>query len=52
MTGDKEILTNLRPGNGFVSGGYKLSEGNIVTAIGDLKLNIVNNSGKYLIFVL
>jgi hypothetical protein len=48
MTGDKEILTNIRPWKAFVSGGDKSSKGNIITAIGDLKLNIVNNCGEVL----
>jgi hypothetical protein len=46
MTGQKEILTNLRPWKGFVSGGDKGSKGNNITAIGDLKLNIVNEIGE------
>jgi hypothetical protein len=46
MTGYKELLSEVRPWNGSVSGGNTDGKENRITAIGILKLKIVNRYGE------
>ena len=46
MTGDKSLLSEIRPWKGSVSGGDPRSKGNKISAIGRLSLDIRNESGE------
>jgi hypothetical protein len=46
MTGDKSLLSDVRPWKGTVSGGDPRSEGNEITAIGTLNIRVKNERNE------
>jgi hypothetical protein len=46
MTGEKDFLTDIRPWNGVVTSGDIGSEGNVISAIGNMILIVKNQKGE------